>query len=141
LLGASLDVVGCLVLIPRLGAVGAAYAKGLSQVVAAAGSLGFMMWHFKVRLPIYRILRLGGVCVVMYFAVDAVVIHLAPLPALLLGIPLGVVVFVPLMRWVRCLDKVDRDRLRGLASMLPAPARQPYRRLIDVLAPLRATAA
>jgi hypothetical protein len=60
-----------------------------------------------------------------------------PILGLLVGIPLGVAVFVPLMRWLRCLDKVDRDRLRGIASMLPGPARQPYRGLVDLLVPAR----
>ncbi len=137
LLGAAVDMAGCFLLIPKFGAVGAAYAKGVSQAIAAAGFLLFMVTRFHVRLPVDRIFKLVACCTAMYVAVHLVVMRVPPILGLLVGIPLGVAVFVPLMRWLRCLDKVDRDRLRGIASMLPGPARQPYRGLVDLLVPAR----
>jgi O-antigen/teichoic acid export membrane protein len=140
LVGAGVDTLGCLLLIPAHGALGAAFAKGISQVIAAAGFLGFMVWKFHVRLPLFRIVKLLAVCTAMFFAVRYAVLHLRPLASLIAGIPLGVVVFAALVRWLRCLDRLDRDRLRGLDRMLPSRVQGPYRAVIDLLVPARARA-
>jgi len=59
------DVAGNLVLVPRFGAIGAAYAKGIAQTVGAAGFLIYLVRHFKVSLPWWRIFRLVVVCAIM----------------------------------------------------------------------------
>ena len=54
-----------------------------------------------------------------------------------MGVPLGVAIFVVLMRALRCLDSTDRERLRGIASLLPARTRGLYRTILDIVAPAR----
>jgi O-antigen/teichoic acid export membrane protein len=137
LVSAAIDVVGCQLFIPHYGALGAAYAKGISQLVAAAGFLGFMVLKFHVTLPVWRIIKLITACVAMYAGVRFVGLHLPPLLAIIVGVPLGVAIFVVLMRWLRCLDSADRERLRGIASLLPARTRGLYRAILDIVAPAR----
>jgi len=137
LVAAAIDVVGCQLLIPSHGALGAAYAKGISQLVAAAGFLGFMVLKFDVKLPVWRIVKVIGVCTIMYVGVRFVVLHLPPLLAIIVGIPFGVAIFVTLMRWLRCLDGTDRERLRMIASLLPARTRRLYRTILDFVVPDR----
>jgi O-antigen/teichoic acid export membrane protein len=141
LVAGGIDALGCFLLIPAHGAVGAAIAKGISQIIAAAGFMAFMVVKFKVRLPVARIMKLLGVCLVMYGAVHLLVLRLPRLPGVIVGIPLGMTIFVLLMRALRCLDKADRDRLRGLDRMLPGRARAPYRKVINFLVPVAPVAA
>jgi len=135
---AGLDVAGCFLLIPSHGALGAAYAKGISQLVAAAGFLGFMVWHFRVELPYVRIMKLLATCTAMFAGVRLIGRYLPSLLALLVGIPVGVAIFVLLTRILRCLNNVDRDRLRTLDRIMPARIRGAYLALVSALAPARA---
>jgi O-antigen/teichoic acid export membrane protein len=129
------DVVGNRLLIPSMGALGAAYAKGSSQLIAAVGFIGFAVLSLHAPLPLGRIVKLVTSCALMLGAVRLVVRYLPPVPGLILGILVGVVVFVMLMRWLRCLDKDDGDRLRHLDRMLPGPLRRPYEVVIAFLVP------
>ncbi len=137
LVAAAIDILGCQLFIPSHGALGAAYAKGISQLVAAAGFLGFMVLKFDVSLPVWRISKLIAVCVTMYAAVRFVGVHLPPLLAIIVGVPVGVAIFAVLTRWLRCLDLADRERLRGIASLLPARTRWLYRAILDIIVPAR----
>ena len=115
LVGAGIDVLGCELWIPSYGALGAAYAKGLSQLVAAAGFLGFMVLKFRVTLPMWRIVKLIATCTAMYVGVRFVGLHLPPLLAMISAFRWASRIFVLLMRWLRCLDPlgsraIARDR-------------------------------
>jgi O-antigen/teichoic acid export membrane protein len=135
LVAGAIDVVGNLLLIPRLGALGAALAKGVSQIIGATGFLVVLTWHFRARLPVARIVKVLAAAAVMFFAVRLVARPLGSLPALLLGIPVGAAVFVLLLRVLRCLDAGDRERLRQLARFFPRPARRGYVAILRFLAP------
>jgi O-antigen/teichoic acid export membrane protein len=135
LVAGLVDVLGNSLLIPSMGALGAAYSKGTSQLIAAIGFIGFAILRLHAPLPLGRIVKLVTSCVIMFGAVRLVVHYLPPLPGLGLGIPVGATVFVMLMRWLRCLDKDDGDRLRHLERMLPGPVRRPYDAVIAFLIP------
>jgi O-antigen/teichoic acid export membrane protein len=134
---ALIDVAGNMLLIPSFGSLGAAYAKGISQAVAGVGFIAYMVRKFDVTLPFSRIARLMAVVVAMFFAVRLVTAPLAPLAALAVGIPVGAVVFISLMRWLRCLDATDRDRLRRFDKLLPASTHRAYFTMLDFVAPVR----
>jgi O-antigen/teichoic acid export membrane protein len=122
-------------LIRKYGAVGAATAKVLSQVIAAAGFLAFMMLRYRVAFPIGRMIRLLFVCTVMYVGVRAVGRPLPSLGAILAGVPVGLIIFVVLTRVFRCLDALDGDRLRRLRRVMPDRLRNPYVAVVDFLVP------
>jgi len=133
LVAGVIDVLGCLVFVPRFGALGAAYAKGISQVIAAVGFLTFMVRRFHVHLPLLRMLKLLLACTAMFLGVRLVVRLLPALPALVLGIPLGVLIFALGTRWLRCLNTTDARRLRQLDRLFPGRLRGAYDALVDFL--------
>ena len=121
----------CFLLIPQMGALGAAYARGLCHLVGVVGFLVFMVRKLGVKLPLGKMARMLVTCTAMFFAVRAVAGMLPSVPALLAGIPVGFLIFVLLTRILRCLDRDDRDRLTQLKRLLPARARSPYLSLVD----------
>src|SRR5262249_20621790 len=122
-------------------ALGAAYSKGVSQAVAAAAFLGFMVWKFKVTLPFARIAKLLFACTVMLLGARAMGIYLGPLLGVIIGVPLGVAIFVLLMRWLRCLDQLDGDRLRKMERLLPGGLQRPFTAIVGFLVPPRVAVA
>jgi O-antigen/teichoic acid export membrane protein len=135
LVSCLVDVIGNVVLDPGFGALGAAYAKGLSQVIAGGGFLIYMVWQFKVSLPVARMARLLLACTVMFFAVRLVSRPLPALAGVCVGIPVGVAMFALAARVLRCLDRTDRDRLRQLDRLFPSRARRAYLGLVHFLVP------
>ena len=129
------DVLGNVLLIPGHGAVGAAFAKGAGQAMAAAGFLTYAWVRFEVRPPVWRMGKLLLACIAMAVSVRLVVGTLPPLPALVLGIPLGAGLFVLLARALRFLDAADGDRLRHLERLFPSRARASYRAIVGFVAP------
>src|SRR5262249_18722658 len=126
---------------PHFGAVGAAYAKSASQLVAAILFIAYLVVHFRSRLPMARIGKLLFSSAMMFIAVRLV--QLIPIHAvghIVLGIPVGAVVFILFLRAFHTTDEGDGARLGGLARLVPARARGHYRAIIDFLAPIRATA-
>ena len=77
--------------------------------------------------------RLLAASVIMFVVVRVVGQHLPPLLALVLGIPLGALVFFIFVRLLRCLDQTDADRLRQLKRVVPEMLRAPYMRLVTLL--------
>jgi O-antigen/teichoic acid export membrane protein len=128
LLAAVLNVILDLVLIPRYGGLGAALAKGATFVFAAAGLWTMVRSMVGLRFPTGPLLRLLAVTAVMGLVVAAVARLLPPLPAVLLGVPVGALVFAVGLRLSRFLDNQDLERLRALARALPAPARPLFER-------------
>lgn len=130
---AVVDVVANVLLIPHFGALGAAYAKGTSELIASLGFIVYLVSIFRAHLPLSRMLRLLAAGVVMFAVVRVVGRHLPPLLTLLLGIPVGALVFFIFVRLLRCLDQTDGDRLRQLKRVVPEMLRGPYMRLVGLL--------
>jgi O-antigen/teichoic acid export membrane protein len=135
LIAGVLDIGGTIVLAPRLGAIGAAIAKGSSQVFAGTGFLVYLLVKFKAHLPLWRAARLVAACIVMYLAVRFIEPRLSALVALIVCVPVGAAIFIVLLRAFRCLDATDGDRLRRLQRVVPRRARGRYLRLVDFVAP------
>jgi O-antigen/teichoic acid export membrane protein len=134
----AIAAAGNYLLIPHFGALGAAYAKGVAQLVGATAFLAFMVGKYKVTLPFGRMAKLLFACAAMFVGVKVIGRALPPLPALLVGVPFGVSIFAILVRWLRCLDDADRYRLGQLERMFPGRARGLYRGLLQFLVPARA---
>jgi len=124
-------------LIPGHGALGAALAKGAAGLVGAMGFLAYLTVVLGAKLPYGRMGKLLLASGVMFVGVRPLGRLLPALPALLVGIPLGVAIFVAFMRWLKCLDAADRGRLRRLDRLLPARVRGSYLTVIDLLVPGR----
>lgn len=124
-------------LIPWGGAIGAAWANGIAQGLATFGMLGYGVARLGLRPPVGGLLRILGACLPMAAAVYAVAMLLPPLPATLLGIPLGAALYLAGLRVLRVLRPADVERLSSLDRMLPGPFRARWRGFLLALAPAR----
>ena len=126
-------VAGNFILIPAYGAVGAAFAKGAGQATAAVGFVGYVWIHFQARPPLWRMAKLLLACAAMAIGVRLVGRALPSILALVVGVPLGAMLFVLFARWLRFLDGADGERLRQLAHLIPSRARGSYGAFVDFL--------
>jgi O-antigen/teichoic acid export membrane protein len=107
-------------LIPAHGAIGAAMANGIAQTFAIAGVWVKASMVLSVGLP-KRFLLLTGVCgAAMIAVVLPLGLVLPTVPALLFGVPAGVLAFGTALRVTGCLEREDWIRLSGFARRLPA---------------------
>src|SRR5204863_8585623 len=82
-----ISITGCWLLIPHLGATGAALARGICHFVGATGFLVFIAVRLKVPLPVGRMVKLLLACTAMFVGVRLVLRPFPALPGLLIGIP------------------------------------------------------
>jgi O-antigen/teichoic acid export membrane protein len=124
LVSAALNLVLDFALIPKYGAIGAAFANGGTQTFFA-----FVLWIaavrlLKIRFPILPIAKTAVISAVM-----AVIVHLAisRVPALLgltLAVILGTAIYLVLVRVSRVLYPADHGRLLHLKNHVPSSARR-----------------
>lgn len=124
------NVVLDLVLIPRMGALGAAIANGSAQIIAAAGLIYWAQRTLRMDWSIGRSVPglLAGLGTALAAYAASLPFALAPV-RLVVGILAGAVAFPILLRILRVLQPEDLPRILGLTSRL-AP---PVRRRVDAL--------
>ena len=107
-------------LIPPYGAIGAAIANGIAQSVAVGGVWAKGTAALRIKLPT-RFLRRVTVSAALMSAIVLPIGMLLPgLPALLVGVPTGVVAFGLMIRLLKCLEPEDLVRFRELSRRLPS---------------------
>lgn len=121
-------------LIPRYGAIGAAFANGIAQTVGVGGVWAKGAHALRLSLPT-RFLRAVAASAAMMAAVVLPIGRLLPVvPALLISVPVGVMVFGLMLRVFRCLETEDLARFRELSRRLPARMRPLSDALLRLLA-------
>lgn len=108
-------------LIPRYGAMGAAWGNGLAQWIAAAGVWTYAIREEKIRLPWGELSRMVAAACTMGAAAYSVTLFLPSVFAIIVGVPVGAVVYFVLMRLFRVFSPEDGPRFLGLATQLPRP--------------------
>ncbi|HEY0564510.1 MAG TPA: polysaccharide biosynthesis C-terminal domain-containing protein [Terriglobales bacterium] len=139
ILTAAFNIALDLLLIPRFGALGAAYGNGISQ------TLGIVLFWFAARkiysfqFPFQALSRLAIAALGM--ATVALLIARTFKPAVGLGVALLVapLVYMLLLRILRALELSDLDRLLLLASKLPRAARPLSSRVLQFVVPRHAS--
>lgn len=109
-------------LIPRLGATGAALANGTAQGVVVLG-----MWRSATRIhpvhvPWRVLLRILSSAAVMGAIVFSFTWTMPPVWGLAGGIPLGVATYLAALRFTRAIGKTEVETLAAVADRLPRPA-------------------
>ncbi|HEX5431350.1 MAG TPA: polysaccharide biosynthesis C-terminal domain-containing protein [Bryobacteraceae bacterium] len=135
ILCAIVNIAADILLIPARGAMGAAFANGIAQLLLVAG----IVWrvHFLFGLNF----RFGGTVKLLFSGIAMTGAVLAfPFGSKLWTMPakiiLGVVVFAAIVHLTRAFGADDRERLLLLKSSLPARFRPSFVRLVCFLAPL-----
>jgi O-antigen/teichoic acid export membrane protein len=121
---AALNLVLDFTLIPKYGAIGAAFANGGTQTF-----FSLVLWLaavrlLKIRFPILPIAKTAMVAVAMAVAVRLVVSRLPALLGLTLAVILGAAIYLVLVRATRVLYPADHERLLHLRNSVPANTRR-----------------
>jgi O-antigen/teichoic acid export membrane protein len=124
LVSAALNLVLDFTLIPKYGAIGAAFANGGTQTF-----FSLVLWLaavrlLKIRFPILPIAKTAMVAVAMAVAVRLVVSRLPAVLGLTLAVILGAAVYLVLVRVTRVLYPADHERLLHLRNSVPANSRR-----------------
>jgi O-antigen/teichoic acid export membrane protein len=107
-------------LIPRFGALGAAIGNGTAQMLGVAGPWFVVKRRFDLHLDYRGIVRVFGSALVMSAVVMGLQHFISGLPAVLIGIPLGGVVFALSLKYMRAIKEEDISRLLQLERSVPA---------------------
>ena len=135
-LAAVINLVLDVALIPGHGAIGAAWANGIAQTIAAVSIWGRVLVRYPVRIDMPLLLRLAAATLAMVIIVLGIVATpLSPIMKLGVAIPAGAIVFVLTSRMFTVLQKEDRRRLLMLSALLPTPISSSFTRLVNFLVP------
>jgi O-antigen/teichoic acid export membrane protein len=135
-IAAAINILLDLTLIPSHGALGAAWANGVAQTIAAVSIWGRVLVRYPVRIDMSVVLRLSAATLAMAAVVLSIVA--SPLGAVIklsVAIPVGAIVFLVTSRVLRVLQKDDRRRLLQFSALLPTPVGSSFKRVVDFLIP------
>ncbi len=120
-------------LIPTRGAIGAAWANGIAQALAMAGMTTFASRKLGLSVPLGDMGRILLACLPMVVVVRTLADSVHHWPAVLIGVPLGAVLYMTSLKFLRVLRPVDQNRLASLDRTLPSALRPAYRRALGWL--------
>ena len=106
-------------LIPRYGAVGAAFANGIAQTFSVFAFWVVAVRLVKVRVPIWPLVKIALISVAMASLVHLITLRVAPVPAILLAVSLGPAVYIVLLRMTGVLDPTDHRRMLNMKNHVP----------------------
>jgi|SRR5579883_1426159 len=122
-------------LIPRLGALGAAWANGLAQLIGVAGLWILTIRCFDVTMPWTALMKTALASTVMAIPVGVLAATTRPLMAILCGVPLGAFTFAYAVKRLGILVAEDWDRLEAIGGAMPRPLQQTFARVLRFLMP------
>ncbi len=124
-----------LILIPQMGAIGAAISNGIALNLGMVLTWYLLKKVFPLPIPwnflIRCFLSAAGMAIVAFTASN----FSSPLMGLIVSIPAGIITFFILLRVSRCLSIDDRKRLETLFKRLPGPIRSKSHSMIHFLIP------
>jgi O-antigen/teichoic acid export membrane protein len=135
-LAAAINVLLDIALIPSHGAIGAAWANGSAQSIAAVAIWGRVLVRYPVRIDTSVLVRLAGATLAMAIVVLGIVaLPFSAALKLCVAVPAGAIIFLITSRMLMVLQKDDRRRLLMLSALLPTPVGSSFNRLVDFLVP------
>jgi O-antigen/teichoic acid export membrane protein len=128
-------------LIPVRGALGAAFANGLSQCAGICALWLVLAREMRIHLQWRGMLPIAGAAIGAVTPAAAIALALPPWPALLIGVTAGVILYPTLLRALKAIDPADLERFTSLVLLVPVLLQPPTLRLIAWLAPESASRA
>lgn len=125
-----------ILLIPSMGAMGAAIANGVAQLLLPLGIVWRVHSLFGLNLRAGAAAKLLLSAGIMGAVVLAIASRFSAWWGMAIEVVLGTAVFVACMRVGRVLQGDDRQRLILLETLLPAPLRPSFSRVVLFLAPV-----
>lgn len=135
LITAAVNIPLNFLLIPKMGAIGAAISNGIALNLGMLLTWWLLLKYFPVVIPWRFLLRCLLSAVVMATVATVPSLLLPPTQGLLIAIPLGVLVFLSMLRLTRCMTDEDRQRLDSISQKLPKFARMGTHHIINFVVP------
>jgi O-antigen/teichoic acid export membrane protein len=123
------------ILIPRFGAVGAAWGNGLGQTFGVVAMWVQARRFYDFDFPWWSTLRLTFAALAMAATTYGLERALPGLPGLILGLIAAPPLYILLVRLTHVLDSTDRARLTPIGDRLPRRMRSAYRSVIQFATP------
>jgi O-antigen/teichoic acid export membrane protein len=120
-------------LIPSMGAMGAAWGNGTAQLAATVGVSIYVVHKFRIRIHYAGLGRIVAPGILMGSSVALVAHSLPSWPSLFAGFGLGVVVYLAGLRIFDGLTREDYRRLAPLSGRLPARLATLYIRALGLV--------
>lgn len=130
---AVLNLLLDLLLIPKLGALGAAVASAIAQCAGISLLWFVLASKMQLRLGWRRLLPIAAAAIGAVIPAAVLAVVWPPWPALLGGTLAGAVLYAPLMRIAGAVEKSDREHFGRLVPLIPARLRPSATRLMDWL--------
>jgi O-antigen/teichoic acid export membrane protein len=120
-------------LIPSMGAMGAAWGNGTAQLAATVGVWIYVIHKFRIRIHYAGLGRIVAPGILMGCSVALVAHSLPSWPGLFAGFGLGAVVYLAGLRLFDGLTREDYRRLAPLSARLPARLGSLYIRALGLV--------
>ena len=120
LVGATLSILGGIMVIGPFGPLGAAASRAITQIAAVGVSSWFLTRQLHFKIPVAALLRLAAAAVLCAIAARACLLLVAGISGLMLAILAGAVVYVVAVRLLAALPPEDVKRLRTVTRALPS---------------------
>jgi O-antigen/teichoic acid export membrane protein len=128
----SLDVA----LIPRYGALGAAFANGITQTFSVLALWLVAMRLLKFRVPILPLVKIAVISASMAIIVRLATTRFSAVPATILAIVLGIITYLFLVRTTSVLSADDRGRMMHLKNRVPRNIGRIFEATLNWLIPI-----
>ena len=129
--GAAVNIALCLILVPRFGIVGAAWANAAAYGVQAVFAFGLSQRFYPIPYEYGRIMRALGAAAVAYGAAGALPPMAAPVGALLRG-SMVIAVMGGLLLMTRFFNAAELQALNALRRRRPPTAERPQAETTEV---------
>jgi O-antigen/teichoic acid export membrane protein len=122
-------------LIPKFGAVGAAWGNGLSQTFGIVAIWFAARRYYSIKFPWGSAVRLLAAGIIMAFLTKLVVGHLPSPWGLIAGVITAAASYVVLVKLFQALQPYDRKRLALMGDRMPGSVRQAFMFLVEFATP------
>jgi len=120
LVSGALNLVLDFVLIPKHGALGAAFANGIAQTFSVLALWLAAVGLLKIRVPILPLAKVGLISATMAIMVRLCTTRLPAVPATVMAIILGAAAYLLLLRMISVLSPADHGSILNLKREVPA---------------------
>ena len=120
-------------ILAHAGAVGACIGSGAAQITAVGIMWAVGMRLYRVKLPWVLAVKVAFISAAAACFAHFIAAQMRPLPGLLLGGTVAVLVVLFLLYLLRVLEPEDRSRFAILIGMLPKPMAKPCDKLLSLL--------
>jgi len=135
LVAGAINLILDFALIPKHGALGAAFANGIAQTFSALALWVAAVRLLKVRVPILPVVKIAAIAASMAITVRLATIRFPAVPATIVAVILGVAAYLILLRVTGVLSHDDHWRILHLKNQVPSNVGRVFEATLNWLIP------